>query len=289
MSGMKYLQALAACLLLSTVGAHPAAADKLVNLLRLPQAKLETTTLVGDRTALSALTDGKADTTADLQATGSDTIDLVYGFDGETVAPELIVVTVPKQGGAVPPSRIEVLASIVSPQSGFHSLRADPIQPAALTQKFSFLPAGARWIMIRLTVPKTGAPPALAEIELLGHRGPPATNYAFSETPARAIDILARLEAVSAVKLAITADEKAAFDKARTGRLDGASLADVALLASGVLDAAKRRTYLARLDALEARARSAVGTKGNPAERADALLRWLHREALTKGYRATQT
>ena len=44
--------------------------------------------------------------------------------------------------------------------------------------------------MIRLTVPKAKAT-ALGEIELLGRRGPPATNYAFSETPAHAIDILA--------------------------------------------------------------------------------------------------
>src|SRR5262249_10584219 len=32
-----------------------------------------------------------------------------------------------------------------------------------------------------------------------------------------------------------------------------------------------------------------VGQINNPAERGDALLRWLHREALSKGYHSTQT
>lgn len=87
MSGARYWRPTIACLLLLTVGAHPAAAKELVNLLRLPQAKLETTSLVGDQAAaLAALTDGKPDTTAKLPATASETIDLVFGFGGETVA-----------------------------------------------------------------------------------------------------------------------------------------------------------------------------------------------------------
>lgn len=289
MGGARSLRPAIACFLLFALGVSPAAAKEPLNLLRLPEAKLETTTLAGERAAaMAALTDGKPDTTAELPASAGETVDLVYGFGGETVAPEAIVVTLAKPGEATPPSRIEVLASIVSPQSGFHSLRGDPIDAGRATQKFSFRPDGARWIMIRLTVPRTQAS-ALAEIELLGQPGPPATNYAFSETPARAIDILARLQAVSAVKLEVTPDEKAAFERAKSGRLDATGFADTALLASGVLDAAKRKAYLTRLDALETRARTAVGSKGSPTERGEALLKWLHREALAKGYRTTQT
>jgi tetratricopeptide (TPR) repeat protein len=277
------------CLLATLFGATSAAADPPVNLLRLPQAKLESSSLAGERAAgLPALTDGKPDTAADLDAGGLDTIDLVFGF-GDVVAPQTVVVSMSKRDGAVPPARIEVLASTVSPQAGFQSLRGDPVNATTPVQKFAFNPTGARWVMVRLTVARPGAPVSLAEIELLGRQGPPATAYEFGETPARAIDILSRLQTVSAVKLAVSPDEKLAFDKAKAGRLDAAGFADVALLASGVLDAARRKAYLARIDALAAKARAAVGTGGSPAERGEALLRWLHREALAKGYRATQT
>ena len=114
MGGARSLRPAIACFLLFALGVYPAAAKEPLNLLRLPEAKLETTTLAGDRaTAMAALTDGKPETTTELPASASETVDLVYGFGGETVAPEAIVVTLPKQSDAVPPSRIEVLASIV--------------------------------------------------------------------------------------------------------------------------------------------------------------------------------
>lgn len=290
MRGLRYFRRVIATLFLIACGAAPAGADSPVNLLRLPQARLEVTSLLGDRApTLGSLTDGKPDTVVALDPGGAETVDLVFGFAGEIVAPQSVVVTLAKQDGAVPPSRIEILASTVSPHSGFQSLRSDPIRTTAATQKFAFVATGARWVMIRLTVAKPNTPVSLAEIELVGNQGPPATVYAFGESPARAIDILSRLQAVGAVKLAVSPDETLAFQKVKAGRLDAASFADVVLLASGVVDGARRKAYLARIDALEAKARAAVGTISDPAERADALLRWLHREALTKGYRAAQT
>jgi len=130
---------------------------------------------------------------------------------------------------------------------------------------------------------------ALAEIAVLGRPEPPKTYYAFSETPARSIDIVSRLETVGAVKLAVSPDEALAFQRAKAGELDPAAFADMALLASGVLDASKRRDYLRRIDALEAQARNALAKTRNAAERADALLRWLHREVLKNGYRREQS
>jgi tetratricopeptide (TPR) repeat protein len=290
MGSIGYCRSTIVCLFIIALGTRPVAAESIVNLLRLPQIKLETTSLIGERAAkVPMLIDGNPETAASLDAGGTETVDLVFGFAGETVAPETIAVTLSKENGSVPPARIEVLASTISPQTGFQSLRVDPVEAAEPVQKFAFTPTAARWIMIRLTVAKTGAPVSLAEIEVLGHSGPPQTHYAFSETPARVIDILSRLETVSGVTLAVTPDEKLAFEKAKAGRLDPATFADVALLASGATDPVKRKEYLRRIDALEAKARAAVATIPNPSERADALLRWLHREALAKGYRSEQT
>lgn len=276
----------AICLLLFP---WPVSAETPVNLLRSPSVALDATSLVAGQTgSASALTDGKRETVAKIDPGGADTVDFVFGFAGETVAPEAIVVVLAKEGG-MPPARVEVLASLVSPQSGFKSLRADPIKRSAAVQNFAFTPAAARWIMVRLTLSKKAAPVSLAEIEILGHPGEPKTNYAFAETPTRVIDILSRLEKISAVSLAVSDGEKRAFQKAKAGRLDPAAFADVALLASGVLDAAKRKQYLDRIEAIAAKAQRAVASARDPKERADTLLRWLHREVLKKGYRRSQT
>ena len=273
-----------------SIGIQDVAADDRVNLLKVPQAVLEATSLVGDQAArISALTDAKSDTSASFDPKGGANVDLVFGFGGQTVALETIAVTLAKEPGSKPPARVEVLASTVSPQSAFTSLRVDPLDPAAPVQRFNFRPTAARWIMIRLTAAPGGSPVSLAEIAVLGRPGPPRTYYAFSETPARSIDILSRLETVGAVKIAVSPDEKLAFQKAQAGDLDPAAFADMALLASGVLDASKRRDYLRRIDALEAQARLALVKTRNSAERADALLRWLHREVLKNGYRSEQS
>ena len=287
----------AICVLLIGLFAWPALAETPaaspeapVNLLRSPSAALEATSLVGAEAGRApVLTDGRRETAASIDAGGADTVDFVFGFAGEMVAPETVVVVLSKEAGSLPPARVEVLASTVSPQSGFKSLRSDPVNKSAAVQTFAFTPAAARWIMVRLTLSKKTAPVSLAEIEILGHPGEPKTNYAFSEAPARVIDILSRLEKAGVVSFAISADEKRAFERARAGRLDPAAFADVALLASGVLDAAKRKQYLGRIDAIAEKAKLAVASARDPKERADLLLRWLHREVLKKGYRGPQT
>lgn len=280
----------ALCLLIIAVLSGPASADAPVNLLRLPSVTLEATSLVGDgANGISALVDGKRETVAKIDAGSATTIEFVFGFAGETVAPEEVVVVLPQDANGVPPASIEVLASIVSPQSGFKSLRADPLKKSASVQTFAFMPAAAQWIMVRLTLSKKATPISLAEIEILGHPGEPKTNYAFSETPARVIDILARLEKSSPASLAVSDDEKRAFQNAKSGRLDATAFAEVALLASGVLDPEKRKHYLDRIDALAQKAQLAVASAKDVKERGEILLRWLHREAMKKGYRTTQT
>jgi tetratricopeptide (TPR) repeat protein len=273
-----------------TIFCTEAVAENAVNLLKLPQVKLETTTLKGDALAkVSALTDGKDETIADFGNISVQTIDLVYSFGGEIIAPEAVAIVLSNQNGSTSPVHIEVLASTVSPYSGFRSLRSDPVDASNHEQKFAFTPTGARWIMIRVTPPKTGGLLSLAEIQLLGHQGPPVTNYTFGETPARIIDILSSLETLGSVKLAVSEDEKLAFQKAKTGHLNATDFADTALLASGVLDPVKRKAYLNTIDALEAKAKVAVGQINDPTKRSEALLRWLHKEVLSKGYLEHQT
>jgi tetratricopeptide (TPR) repeat protein len=275
---------------LLAASAWPASAEPPVNLLRSPSVTLEATSLISDQARnVSALTDGKRETAAGIDAGGAETADFVFGFAGEIVAPEKIVVILSKDAGSLPPIRVEVLASTVSPQSGFKSLRADPISKSPSVQTFAFMPSAARWIMVRLTLPKKATLVSLAEIEILGHPGEPKTNYTFSESPARVIDILARLEKDSPVSLAVSEDEKRAFQKAKAGRLDPATFAEVALLASGVLDTEKRKQYLDRIEAIAEKAKLAVASSKDTKERGHTLLQWLHREVLTKGYRATQT
>jgi tetratricopeptide (TPR) repeat protein len=269
-------------------GQH-AAAEAPVNLLTLPQAKLETVTPPGDAASkLNALVSGNAGAPVELETAGARTVGFVYGFDGGMVAPEAVAITLAEQSGA-PPEHIEVLASTVSPHTGFRSLRTDPVDASKTTQKFVFTPAGAHWIMVRLTAGKPGGKITLAGIEVLGHPGAPVSPYAFNETPARIIDILSRLESSGSVDLAVSGDEKLAFQKAKAGQLSPAEFADTALLASGVLDPARRKAYLGRIDELEAKAVAAVGQIADPTARGAALLKWLHREALGKGYEGGQT
>ena len=79
----------------------------------------------------------------------------------------------------------------------------------------------------------------LAEVEVVGREGEPKSHYAFTESPARAFDVLARLEKTTSLKLAVSDDEKAMFAKAKAGRLTPVEFAEAALLASGVVDARK--------------------------------------------------
>ena len=290
-STSKSLKSVGVCMLLIAAAIRPgAAAEPLSNLLAMPRLKLEGTSLVGDQAGkVAALTDGKAETTAELETAGAETIDLVFGFGDETVSPESLVVTLSRDKAAVTPARIDVLASTVSPHTGFKSLRADPVEASKPSQTFSFRPTAARWIMIRLSVAQGQKSVALGEIGILGHEGPPKTAYAFSETPARVIDILSRLESSSAVTLAVSAEEARAFQEAKAGRLDADAFANLALLASGVLGEAERKAYLQRIDALEAKARQALAKITGPAERGEALLKWLHANSLGSGYRSAQT
>lgn len=274
----------------ATLSVH-AAKDEPVNLLRLSTAKIEWATVPGgDLSGLGALTDGDPKTITVESATDTEPLDIVYGFNGNTVAPESVRVTLPDKGQSdASAGRVEILVSTVSARTGFHSVRADPLNPTSRQQTFDFPPIAAQWILVRLAPSPGNQHVAAAEIEVFGREGMPKSQYKFAETPARAFDVLARLEKTSFLNVSITDDEKSIFAKVQAGRLDLASFADAALLASGVLDPIKRKFYLKRIDMLEQDARSAVARGRTPSEKAEALLRWLHKGPLAKGYKSEQT
>ena len=293
---MRRVSSRVAALVVGIVGALGARAvqageeKKPVNLLRLPIAKVEATSLPGGSPALKALTDGDPNSVANVEASEAEPLEVVFHFGGADVAPEGVRVTLPASAaGVVPAARVEVLVSTASAHAGFRSARADPLVAASAPKTFEFLPMQARWILVRLTPAKGATTVAVAEVEVLGREGPPESRYAFAESPAKALDVLARLEKTSALKVTVTADEKAMFARAQAARLDARGFAEAALLASGVVEAPKRAAYLKRLDDLERQARAAIEKGGAGASRGDLLLRWLHQGPMAKGYVAGQT
>ena len=114
-------------------------------------------------------------------------------------------------------------------------------------------------------------------------------GYPFAVAPDKAFDVLANLDALSGRKSAPTADEAALFADAADGKLDKASFADACLIASGVTDPAARKTYLAKLDQIEADAKKALDGAKTPAEKGERLLKFLHAGPMAKGYKADQT
>jgi HEAT repeat protein/tetratricopeptide (TPR) repeat protein len=256
-----------------------------VNLLRLPQARLvRTTALRREAEGLAALTDDDPRTVAEATAGANAPLDVVYGFGGRTVTAEALFVRLPQpdQPGAAT-GRVEILVSTLSPNAGFRLVRSDPLAQSGVGQVFPFPPTGARWILLRFYSTGKALRVAIAEAAVVGRDGPPVSRYAFKESPARAIDALARLKKLTALNINPSKEEAELFADARAGKLDKWTFADAALLASGVARDDQRQKYRKRLALLEKEARKAVA-RGNPHQKGEKLLRWLHPQALGKGY-----
>jgi tetratricopeptide (TPR) repeat protein len=260
-----------------------------VNLLRLSGVQRSATSALGDEAdGLGALTDGDPATVAVATPTVAG-LDVVYECP-TIVTPEQLLVRLPANN---PPGaatgRVEVLVSTISAHAGFQALRTVALEPSGTTQSFLFTPAAARWIRLRFHAAEGAGRVAVAEVAVVGLNGPPRTLYGFKESPARALDLLARLRTNAALKLTVHDDEAALFADVKEGHFRSWSFAEAALLASGVSDAAKRKEYAERLDGLEAEARTAVAGAGTPFEKGEKLLRWLHAGPLSGGYRSGQT
>src|SRR5262249_4453105 len=103
-------------------------------------------------------------------------------------------------------------------------------------------------------------------------------GYPFAVPPAKALELLAGLGEV-----APTPDEEGLLAEARCGKLAKWPFDEIALLASGVTDSAKRKDYLARLDGWEAKAREATAKVKTPREKGEKLLHFLHDGPMAKG------
>ena len=82
--------------------------------------------------------------------------------------------------------------------------------------------------------------------------------YPFAVAPKEAFAIVAELEKVSGQKQSLAPVEEELFADAAAGKLDKWSFAELAFIASGVADTARRQAYLKQIDRLEAEARKAL-------------------------------
>lgn len=212
--------------------------------------------------------------------------EFVVAFD-ETVTAEAVVIHLTGNGRGADAATVEVLASIATEDAGFRLLRAGTVDGSRERWSFDFLPAGARWLMLRVTPGKAAAPPPISEIEILGAVGAPSSRYAFQESPADAARVLKTLR--DALGLSVSPAERALLDDAADGRLDAHSSAEAALLASGVADAARRDRLVGHIDRLEGAARVALAGEARPFARGRRLLEWMHATILSGGYDAGQT
>jgi tetratricopeptide (TPR) repeat protein len=248
-----------------------------------------TTALPSEDGQLANLMDNDARTISTLSAAPDAPLDLIYEFS-ETATPQELVVLLPER---LPPgasiARVEVLGSSLSPATGFQFLRADPLENTKEVQRFRLRPQGVKWVMLRFQ-PATGSQRvAVAEIALLGKWELPKSAYAFKESPVKAIELLAGLQAVQGVQVALDVDEAKLVADVSNGRFKTGSLAEAAFFAGGVRDAQKRKQYLEQINALAKEAKKELGGVKSPTEKGDKLLTWLHNKALVKGYKADQS
>lgn len=264
---------------------------EVINLLTNPDAApaLESALSSGADTAEeSKIRDGDEMTVGSIRSQNGSIAEIVYGFSKTDVAINQVSI---KLGAGVneevAKATLEVLVSNVSASSGYTSLRIEPLKKDTEWQSFSFTESGAKWIMLRFTMGKDFAEIPVAELKLNGHLGPPRSVYAFKESPATALAVLAKMK--DAVTIETSEDERSLFQDASDGKFDQWSFAEAALLASGLTTKSERDPLLKRIDQLFPEASLAVAAGKSPFEKGDLLLRWLHTATLKKGYSAHQT
>lgn len=265
----------------------PSESDSPRNLLTIETAKIAETSAQGDQASkLASLTDGDSVTPVLMSIRPAAPLEIVFEFGEQTVSPETLVLELGDSNALDPPT-VEILASTLSPHTGFQSLRVARPEKSTGRHEFSFVQSGAKWVQIRITPVADANTVAIAEIEVLGHIGAPATRYEFKESPAKALDVLSQLKEL--VKVQVSPDEQSLFADARDGRLDEWTFAEAALIASGVTDREKRDSYLKQIDQLEAGAREAVKGTTSAYATGEKLLVYLHSKPLSNGYESDQT
>ncbi|MFV2052388.1 hypothetical protein [Aliiroseovarius sp. YM-037] len=235
------------------------------------------------------LRDGDTKTIAEFVVSENTPVDLVYDFADGIVAPQELIVTLPVSGEGIPPARIDVLVSTVSPTSGFRSLRTEVLDGLAQSAEIEFRATTARWVMVRLFPAQNATEVALAELALIGVEGPPETVYSFGTAPTDALTVIESLSGLAMGSFGLEDDERRLFEIAASGSFSTDDFEHAALLASGVKDPAKRAAYQRQISDLEAAARATINFNASTSESGADLLEWLHGTLLTGGYEERQT
>lgn len=230
--------------------------------------------------------DRLVETTASARVSQQEQVELVFSFSGETVTPTSLSLQV--SGLKKDQASIEILVSESGSDSGYLSLRTEPIKARESAQKFTFEPAAAKWMMIKLASFGEELEFEISELEIEGYEGTPVSLYAFNEAPSDAIKVLDGLRQVG-LDLEIHPDELALMEDAADGQLDSWSFAEASLISSGVLDESQRSDFLQQLDELTTQAEKLVASENGAFEKGRKLLDWLHKSTMSHGYVERQT
>ena len=113
-------------ILQAALGAAWAADPTAVNLLRLPAARIEASASSPDAND-NSLTDGDASSVLVAEVGEETPLTVVFHFQGATVSPERLVVTLPEADDRSKPAvRVELLVSNLSAHASYQSVRSDP-------------------------------------------------------------------------------------------------------------------------------------------------------------------
>lgn len=269
------------------LAATPALAKDTQNLLSRPDLQFLQAQSIGlDLGGTLKIKDARLETAATLSVSEAEPVELVFSFTGELVTPTALKIQ--NRGLAKDTALIEILVSEDGPDTGFLSLRAEPLSGRNGWQRFKFEPAAAKWLMLKVTAFDAPVQFDLLEIEVEGHAGAPVSLYAFDEAPSDALEVLKSLEATG-VSLDIHPDETALFADAADGSLDQFTFAEASLLSSGVYDPNQRAQFLSEIDALTQDAKTITANAPSAFDKGKILLEWLHQGAMQKGYVERQT
>jgi len=239
-----------------------------------------------DLGSLLRIKDQMPDTASTITVSDQSQVELVFSFGGTTVTPtalNLQVSSLEKDQAS-----IEILVSETAADAGYLSLRTEPVKAGPSEQRFTFEPAAAQWIMIKLASFGQDVEFNLNQLEVVGYEGTPVSFYAFNEAPSDALGVLKELEEVN-LNFDMHPDEVSLLEDAADGQLDTWSFAEASLISSGVYDSVQRTALLEKLDTLTELAVETIKDKDSAFEQGRELLAWLHKGVMSKGYVEKQT
>lgn len=287
---MQPFQRLSVCASVLTVLITSAFAEEIpaIGLLTQETAQIvEQSSLDLPRSQLAVLSDGTTDRLVPLNLQPAVAFDLTWRLPDVATCEELIVSADSSRLTGQQLPRVEVLASTLSAQSGFQTVRSFALKATRGPQKFKLPGNAAQWIIIRLISPAEETVLPVSEVEILGHVGPPQSRYAFKEAPANAFKVLSEVK--QSIRISVSDDETSLFKDAADGKLDDWSFAEAALLTSGVLESEQRKLLLQKIEKIVKQADAAVAEATSPWDKGDRLLKWLHENTMSAGYEENQT